>query len=117
MPDKHLVRMHFSANAGNYDLYAHVQKKMASTLMEFADPAEGDKPGAILDVGCETGHLTELLIRRFPHAHVTAVDIAPGMIDLAKRKFSGRGLKHQFGGGIIGARGGSRTPTRLGTGF
>ena len=96
MPDKHLVRMHFSANAGNYDLYAHVQKKMASTLMELAglaNPIDGNTPGAILDVGCGTGHLTELLIRRFPHAHVTAVDIAPGMIELAKRKFTGRGIK------------------------
>ncbi|MEW6144349.1 MAG: malonyl-ACP O-methyltransferase BioC [Thermodesulfobacteriota bacterium] len=96
MPDKHLVRLHFSANAGNYDLYAHVQKKMASTLMEFAglaNPAEIDTPSAILDVGSGTGYLTELLLERFPDVRVTAVDIAPGMIDLAKRKFSGRRIK------------------------
>lgn len=93
MPDKHLVRMHFSANAGNYDLYAHVQKIMASRLVEFATLKEHNQAGSILDAGSGTGYLTELLLEHFPHASVTAVDIAPGMIETAKRKFAGRGIR------------------------
>jgi malonyl-CoA O-methyltransferase len=88
MPDKHLVRMHFSANAGNYDLYAHVQKKMASRLVEFAELNEHGPVSSILDAGSGTGYLTELLLDHFPHASLTAVDIAPGMIETAKRKFA-----------------------------
>ena len=95
MPDKHLVRLHFSTNAGNYDLYAHIQKKMASSLVEFADLRKEDPPGSVLDVGSGTGYLTELLIGLFPNARVTAVDIAPGMIEQAKRKFTGHRIKFQ----------------------
>lgn len=93
MPDKHLVRMHFSANAGNYDLYAHVQKKMASRLAEFAALADRANTAAILDVGSGTGYLTELLVSLFPTARIKAVDIAPGMIEAAKRKFAGRNIR------------------------
>lgn len=92
MPDKKLVKMHFSANAGNYDLYAHVQRKMASHLMEFLGPGQGASPNTVLDIGCGTGHLTGLLIKHFPRAQVTAVDIAPGMVEHAERKFNGRGI-------------------------
>lgn len=93
MPDKRLVKMHFSANAGNYDLYAHVQKKMASHLMEFSNLRREDAPNTVLDIGCGTGHLTGLLRTHLPRAQVTAVDIAPGMIELAERKFNRRGIK------------------------
>jgi malonyl-CoA O-methyltransferase len=93
MLDKRLVKMHFSANAGNYDLYAHVQKKMALRLEEYAELKGGDSTGAILDIGSGTGYLTELLLKHFPDACITAVDIAPGMIELAKMKFGGRGIK------------------------
>jgi len=89
MLDKHLVRMHFSANAGNYDLYAHVQKIMASRLVEFANLRQDGSRSTVLDIGSGTGYLTELLIKLFPSAHVTAVDIAPGMIELAQKKFGG----------------------------
>ncbi|MCI0482722.1 MAG: methyltransferase domain-containing protein, partial [Candidatus Dadabacteria bacterium] len=88
MLDKQLVRMHFSANAGNYDLYAHVQKKMASRLVKFANLRQDGSMSTVLDIGSGTGYLTELLIQLFPNAHVTAVDIAPGMIELAETKFN-----------------------------
>lgn len=85
--------MHFSANAKNYDLYAHVQTKMSSRLVEFAGLKQGDSINTVLDIGCGTGNLTGLLIKHFPAAQVTAVDIAPGMIELAERKFHRRGIK------------------------
>lgn len=93
MLDKRLVKMHFSVSAKNYDLYAHVQKKMASRLIEHADPGQEHSIDAILDIGSGTGYLTDLLIRRFPGARVTAVDIAPGMIELAESKLGGHNVK------------------------
>lgn len=93
MLDKRLVKMHFSVSAKNYDLYAHVQKKMASRLIEYAGPGEESPVGAILDIGSGTGYLTDLLTKRFPAARVTAVDIAPGMIELAERKLGKRNVK------------------------
>lgn len=40
--------------------------------------------GPILDLGCGTGYATEVLAGRHSAASVTAVDIAPGMLDRAR---------------------------------
>lgn len=40
----------------------------------------------VLELGVGTGTLTELLLRQFPHARVTGVDLSRRMIDLAQRK-------------------------------
>ncbi|WP_254904781.1 methyltransferase domain-containing protein [Clostridium tyrobutyricum] len=40
-----------------------------------------------MEIGCGTGELTLSLSKLFPSSHITAVDIAPGMIDTAKSKF------------------------------
>ncbi|MBC2580963.1 malonyl-ACP O-methyltransferase BioC [Clostridium sp. DJ247] len=89
MIDKQQVKLHFSKNASNYNEYAHVQKNMRDILIEFMQQSNKDtlKIINILEVGCGTGYLTGALIDIFPHAHITAVDIAPGMILEAKSRF------------------------------
>ena len=43
------------------------------------------RPGArVLDVGCGTGDLTLELVER--GAHVTALDVSPGMVEVARRR-------------------------------
>jgi malonyl-CoA O-methyltransferase len=89
MINKQLLRKHFSRNAVNYDKYAAVQKKMAHELVDFIKPKRSkfSKNIRILDIGCGTGYLTKQLTDLFPLAHITAVDIAPGMIELARENF------------------------------
>lgn len=90
MIDKQQVKFHFSKNASNYDQYAHVQKKMKDTLIKFI--TENNKANikvkTILEIGCGTGCLTHALTEIFPSAQITAVDIAPGMIDEINSKFA-----------------------------
>jgi len=88
MIDKQQVKLHFSKNASNYDQYAHVQKKMRDILIEFMLQNNKDtlKVKNILEIGCGTGYLTCALTELFPSAHITAVDIAPGMITEIKSK-------------------------------
>lgn len=88
MIDKQQVKLHFSKNASNYNQYAHVQKKMRDILIEFLlqSNKETNKVKSILEIGCGTGYLTQALTELFPSAHITAVDIAPGMIDEIKPK-------------------------------
>jgi malonyl-CoA O-methyltransferase len=88
MIDKQQVKLHFSKNASNYDQYAHVQKKMRDILIEFMLQNNKDtlKVKNILEFGCGTGYLTCALTELFPSAHITAVDIAPGMITEIKPK-------------------------------
>jgi len=40
----------------------------------------------VLELGVGTGTLTGLLLREFPHAHVTGIDISPRMIARAREK-------------------------------
>jgi ubiquinone/menaquinone biosynthesis C-methylase UbiE len=43
-------------------------------------------PVVALDLGCGTGQLTEDLVRRFPRALVTGVDLTHGMLAAARRR-------------------------------
>ncbi len=47
---------------------------MARAVLERL-PLEGDE--TVLDAGCGSGRVTELLLERLPHGHVVAVDSAP----------------------------------------
>lgn len=88
MIDKEQLKLHFSKNASNYDEYAHVQKDMKDFLIEFMlqNNKNNIEVKNILEIGCGTGYLTSSLIEIFPHSHITAVDIAPGMITEIKSR-------------------------------
>ena len=45
--------------------------------------------GAVLDLACGTGEFALELIRRFPDAAITGVDLTPEMLDLARKKMKG----------------------------
>lgn len=94
MIDKQQVKLHFSKNASNYNQYAHVQKKMRDILIEFLLQSNEDviKIKKILEIGCGTGYLTRALTEIFPSAHITAIDIAPGMISEIKPKFKNNSI-------------------------
>lgn len=46
----------------------------------------------LLDAGCGTGALIELLLARDPALHITGVDPSEGMLAVARRRLSGRGV-------------------------
>lgn len=85
------VREAFDAGASGYD----AQRKWIIPLFEeFYDAAvraadwEGECP-SILDIGAGTGLLTDRIIRRFPHAVFTLIDISGSMLGVALKKFAG----------------------------
>ncbi len=85
--DKVQVARQFSRAASVYPRASSVQNKMADRLMDFL-PEEMDTTGTLLDLGCGTGYLTGQLCRRLPRARVYGLDIAPGMIEVARENFS-----------------------------
>ncbi|MCU7822508.1 class I SAM-dependent methyltransferase [Kitasatospora sp. DSM 101779] len=66
-----------------------------------------DPPAHVLDLGCGTGSLSELLARQ--GHHVTGIDLAPGMITRARSKLAASGLEATF---LVGDAG--RPPGRPG---
>lgn len=89
MIDKQQVKFHFSKNASTYNQYANIQKEMKNNLIKFMleNNKHDIKIKNILEIGCGTGYLTHALNDLFPSAHITAVDIAPGMIAEIKSQF------------------------------
>ena len=72
----------FAAAARTYHDESNLQRTVASKLAASIMPLE--QIDCVLEIGCGTGLLTELLRRDFPDAAIHAVDIARPMIDLAK---------------------------------
>lgn len=60
--DKQLIAQSFRASAATYEESATVQRQISQQLINFLEGLDGVKPGRILEIGCCTGILTELLV-------------------------------------------------------
>ena len=79
--NKEKIRHAFSKAATTYEDCARVQKASMERLLSLLEKGSYEK---ILEIGCGTGSLTEKLARLNPNARITAVDIAPGMVEQAR---------------------------------
>lgn len=98
------IKRSFDAAAGSYDQRDGVQPEVVRRLAELLPESLGTiecereheqtlrkdgRPARILEVGCGTGTLTQVLRTRYPQAHLTALDLAPAMIAAAQRRLNG----------------------------
>lgn len=88
--NKALIAKRFGQRAQVYESVTPVQKRMAEHLVTLVDRrVTAEPPKTILELGCGCGRLTRELIKRFPDAEVTAIDLAPEMIDVAANSIEG----------------------------
>jgi ubiquinone/menaquinone biosynthesis C-methylase UbiE len=59
---------------------------------KFCDLIESNHP-KILELGCGPGNVTRFLKQRFQNSEIIAIDLAPQMIDIAKKTVSGVDFK------------------------
>jgi malonyl-CoA O-methyltransferase len=83
--DKKRVARQFNRHVSTYDEYAVVQKRMAQRMMKTLSK-RSVKAERILEIGCGTGYLTQLLAERYPSARITAVDLAENMVQAARER-------------------------------
>ncbi len=86
--DKQAVRRAFDRAAATYDAAAVLQREVCDRMAErlqFLKVA----PRRILDAGCGTGYGSRQLLERYPEARLAALDIAPGMLAVARGRQSG----------------------------
>lgn len=80
------IRRSFDRAEG-YDGAATLQRLAAHSLAaRLVRALDGRKPTRILEIGCGTGLLTELLARNWPEAQIVATDFAPQMLERASRR-------------------------------
>lgn len=70
--NKDLIKARFTKSLSTYDENARIQKKMAEKLVSFLSKSSYD---SILEIGCGTGFLTELLDNKLEFKNYTALDI------------------------------------------
>ena len=75
-------------DARTYDQSSQPQQAWASDVLARLEGIAGD--GTILDVGCGTGRVTELLLALVPHGRVLAVDASEDMVALAQERLGDR---------------------------
>ena len=97
-PDKRQVRRSFERASGHYDDFAVLQREVRQRLLQRLDPLRLT-PQRIVDLGCGTGYSVVALGERYPDARIHAVDIAPGMLQQARKRlgwWQRRKRRHDF---------------------
>jgi malonyl-CoA O-methyltransferase len=97
--NKNAIQCQFNRSAaGSYDIHAHVQRSMADqvakSLIGWKNEVRSAAPLQILEIGCGTGTLTEILLNEWPSASITALDIAPAMIKAAENRILSKSANH-----------------------
>jgi malonyl-CoA O-methyltransferase len=83
--DKRAVRRAFEQAVDRYDEFAVLQREVGSRLLERLDYVRLE-PTVVLDVGAGTGVAAATLARRYPKGRVLALDLAPAMLQRARRR-------------------------------
>lgn len=85
LPVKDRTYRAFQRAAATYDAAAVLQQEVGRRLLERLDVIRIE-PTRILDVGAGTGEASGALLRRYPRAQVLALDLAPAMLQRARRR-------------------------------
>jgi malonyl-CoA O-methyltransferase len=80
------VQSSFHRGAGEYDQHTPVQQRVLQQLMQLIGQYPFAPDATVLDVGCGTGRLLELLGQRYPWAVLTGLDLAPNMLKQAAER-------------------------------
>jgi|YelNatPaOPRAMG01_1025707.scaffolds.fasta_scaffold00446_8 malonyl-CoA O-methyltransferase len=85
MTHKQAVQRNFARRGGTYDRYAKIQQWMAVELLQGCREAVR-RARRILEVGCGTGYLTDLLRQENPNAMLVALDLDLSLLQQARAR-------------------------------
>jgi trans-aconitate 2-methyltransferase len=74
-------------DGGAYDRISAPQQAWGKEVLERL-PLQGDEH--VLDAGCGSGRVTEMLVKRLPRGRVSAVDASPSMVESARERLGKR---------------------------
>jgi trans-aconitate 2-methyltransferase len=87
-------------DARTYDRVAEPQTRWGRAVLDRL-PLGGDE--RVLDAGCGSGRVTELLAERLPGGHVVALDASAGMVEAARERLAPFGDRVEFVVADLGA--------------
>jgi trans-aconitate 2-methyltransferase len=74
-------------DASTYERVSGPQAEWGAVVLDRL-PLEGDE--TVLDAGCGTGRVTQMLLERLPRGRVVAVDASPSMVEAARAALGDR---------------------------
>jgi trans-aconitate 2-methyltransferase len=74
-------------DGATYDRISAPQQAWGKEVLERL-PLRGEE--TVLDAGCGSGRITEMLVARLPRGRVIAVDASPSMVDAARERLGGK---------------------------
>ena len=80
-------------DAATYDRVAGPQTRWGTAVLDRLSLAGDER---VIDAGCGSGRVTELLAARLPRGHVVALDGSPAMIAAARERLAGFGDRIEF---------------------
>ena len=80
-------------DARTYDRVADPQTRWGTVVLDRL-PLAGDE--RVLDAGCGSGRVTELLAERLPNGRVVALDGSPSMVDAARERLARFGDRIEY---------------------
>jgi len=84
--------MNFDLSIQRFDQFADEYAQRFMDLKDYADSIErfcdwiGKPEPNILELACGPGNVTRMLKIRFPESKITAIDLAPQMIEIARKQ-------------------------------
>jgi len=79
--NKELIQKRFGRKLSSYNTHAKIQKQMAEKLVSFAP----QNNNSILEIGCGTGLLTQLVTEKLQFKRYIALDIVSGCEEFIKK--------------------------------
>ena len=88
---KQNVANRFGKASWQYNQYCDVQKSAAQNLYSLLPNMHNP---SVLEIGCGTGYLTKLLIRKYKHASFRITDINPKMLTMAQKSIEAEDITY-----------------------
>jgi malonyl-CoA O-methyltransferase len=89
--DRRRIHRNFARAAAGYDEVAVLNREVCARMVERLDLVRL-APRRILDAGSGTGLAAQAVMRRYPGAHITALDFCLPMLNMQRRAGSWRGF-------------------------